>query len=282
MLGACEYSRDSHARSRARSRAPPPAPASPRPIEFDKTRTATVHIDTGGVYQSICAARRGRGGVCLLRRRRPRNALEQPAAPPPPPRAPYASISLYAGCLSSLYAWAWDLVVTRLLCCGLPAPARRQFFALRSSLYAGRRSVLIPRTRRSGSTCAGRCCQRDETCPISTEGWTRRVHFVREGGGGGCSRRAAPSGRATLQRDGVGALTEHALPTPTDVTKPKPQRFTLRISARRAHRWSHLRPQRALGPGGGTRLDPAAVHAGVFPAVPHHAPARAQCPISTG
>ena len=22
-------------------------------------------------------------------------------------------------------------------------------------------------------------------CPISTEGWTRRVHFVREGGGGG-------------------------------------------------------------------------------------------------
>ena len=24
-----------------------------------------------------------------------------------------------------------------------------------------------------------------ETCPISTEGWTRCVHFVREGGGGG-------------------------------------------------------------------------------------------------
>jgi len=24
-----------------------------------------------------------------------------------------------------------------------------------------------------------------ETCPVSTEGWTRRVHFVREGGGGG-------------------------------------------------------------------------------------------------
>jgi len=23
----------------------------------------------------------------------------------------------------------------------------------------------------------------DETCPISTEGWTKRVHFVREGGG---------------------------------------------------------------------------------------------------
>jgi len=26
-----------------------------------------------------------------------------------------------------------------------------------------------------------------ETCPVSTEGWTRRVHFVREGGGGGRS-----------------------------------------------------------------------------------------------
>jgi len=26
---------------------------------------------------------------------------------------------------------------------------------------------------------------RDETCPISTEGGTRRVHSVREGGGGG-------------------------------------------------------------------------------------------------
>jgi hypothetical protein len=25
----------------------------------------------------------------------------------------------------------------------------------------------------------------DETCPISTEGWTRRVHLVREGGEGG-------------------------------------------------------------------------------------------------
>jgi hypothetical protein len=32
--------------------------------------------------------------------------------------------------------------------------------------------------------CA-RTCQRDETCPISMEGWTRRVQFVREGGGGG-------------------------------------------------------------------------------------------------
>jgi len=28
---------------------------------------------------------------------------------------------------------------------------------------------------------------RHEACPVSTEGWTRRVHFVREGGGGGLS-----------------------------------------------------------------------------------------------
>ena len=37
------------------------------------------------------------------------------------------------------------------------------------------------------------------TCPISTEGWTRRVHFVREGvgggGGGGFQVRAATASR---------------------------------------------------------------------------------------
>ena len=37
------------------------------------------------------------------------------------------------------------------------------------------------------AVCAGTAerLERDETCPVSTEGWTRRVHFVREGGGGG-------------------------------------------------------------------------------------------------
>jgi len=39
----------------------------------------------------------------------------------------------------------------------------------------------------------------DETCPVSTEGWTRRVHFVRERGGGG----AVP----TRQPPGSGGLT---------------------------------------------------------------------------
>jgi hypothetical protein len=35
-----------------------------------------------------------------------------------------------------------------------------------------------------GSISSGHLWERDETCSISTEGWTRRVHFVREGGGG--------------------------------------------------------------------------------------------------
>ena len=39
----------------------------------------------------------------------------------------------------------------------------------------------MPRAAVSGHPCL----MRDETCPVSTEGWTRRVHFVREGGGGG-------------------------------------------------------------------------------------------------
>ena len=42
---------------------------------------------------------------------------------------------------------------------------------------------------------------RSVTCPISTEGWTRRVHFVREGeGGGGAPRRPSDRAPARLQR----------------------------------------------------------------------------------
>jgi hypothetical protein len=44
-----------------------------------------------------------------------------------------------------------------------PAPARRALPARSPRIHA-----------------AGR----DKTCPVSTGGWTRRVHFVREGGGG--------------------------------------------------------------------------------------------------
>jgi len=40
------------------------------------------------------------------------------------------------------------------------------------------------RPRRPGGSGSSRgAVPVDETCPISTEGWTRRVHFVREGGG---------------------------------------------------------------------------------------------------
>ena len=41
---------------------------------------------------------------------------------------------------------------------------------------------------------ASPCCRRDETCPVTTEGGTRRVQLVREGTGGvrGCSVPRAP------------------------------------------------------------------------------------------
>ena len=55
--------------------------------------------------------------------------------------------------------------------------------AVRSPLDANARSHLSHLSR----------AKRDETCPISTEGWTRRVQLVQEGGGGG--GRAARSAR---------------------------------------------------------------------------------------
>ena len=51
------------------------------------------------------------------------------------------------------------------------------------AMATARRSARGGRERERGR--GGGTCQRAETCPISTEGWTRRVHFVREGGGGG-------------------------------------------------------------------------------------------------
>jgi len=47
--------------------------------------------------------------------------------------------------------------------------------------------------------------ERDETCPVSTGGWTRRVHFVREGGGGGTAARSERPGRGRLRSAYVGA-----------------------------------------------------------------------------
>jgi hypothetical protein len=81
-------------------------------------------------------------------------------------------------------------------------------------------------TRRSGP----RRVQRDETCPISTEGGTRRVHFVREGGGsgprpascwaawrrawgwqaGGCERRPSPPSASPPARGACWVM--HAAP----------------------------------------------------------------------
>jgi hypothetical protein len=64
------------------------------------------------------------------------------------------------------------------------------------------RRALQPATQDRAATRAippGRrflCVSVDETCPISTEGWTRRVHFVREGGEGG----VGPPSRAAQYR----------------------------------------------------------------------------------
>ena len=63
--------------------------------------------------------------------------------------------------------------------------------------------LLWPRAHCFSWPRAPRCaCQRDETCPISTDGWTRRVHFVREGGRGGrpARARAAPSALPRARR----------------------------------------------------------------------------------
>jgi hypothetical protein len=55
-----------------------------------------------------------------------------------------------------------------------------------------------------------------ETCPISTEGWTRRVHFVREGGGrttlAACGLRQARRGARTSGRVAVAAQAPPPFP----------------------------------------------------------------------
>jgi hypothetical protein len=59
------------------------------------------------------------------------------------------------------------------------------------------------------------CVFVDETCPISTEGWTRCVHFVREGGGGGASRGVGLTlGRA---RPRAGAASRGSAPSSRQV-----------------------------------------------------------------
>jgi hypothetical protein len=65
--------------------------------------------------------------------------------------------------------------------------SRASLAASLSARAPGRGSLRAPDAAASAKTapsCAPRG-ERDETCPVSTEGWTRRVHFVREGVGGG-------------------------------------------------------------------------------------------------
>ena len=58
-----------------------------------------------------------------------------------------------------------------------------------------RRRLPRPRTRRTPARAQPTCT--DETCPFSTEGWLRRVHLVRGGGGGAPARwHGAPRARA--------------------------------------------------------------------------------------
>ena len=64
----------------------------------------------------------------------------------------------------------------------------------------------------------------DEACPISTEGWTRRVHFVREGEGGEARRRAA-AGRLRAEHDALALHAHEALlALAVDRDAPAPRR----------------------------------------------------------
>ena len=72
--------------------------------------------------------------------------------------------------LAMTYVWSSQRHVTRISRPWRGAP--RSF----SSAHAPLRFLRSRRRRRAPSA---------QTCPVSTAGWTRRVHFVREGGGGG-------------------------------------------------------------------------------------------------
>ena len=73
-------------------------------------------------------------------------------------------------------------------------------------------------------------CGAPATCPVSTEGWTRRAHFVREGeGGGDRGARAAPpvAARKCLQH-----VREGLRPAPAERRRAR--------ESESAHRWSHF------------------------------------------
>ena len=94
--------------------------------------------------------------------------------------------------LAMTYVWSSQRHVTRISRPWRGAP--RSF----SSAHAPLRFLRSRRRRRAPSA---------QTCPVSTAGWTRRVHFVREGAGGGGSLRARP--RAALPRTPRGPQPGH-------------------------------------------------------------------------
>ena len=78
--------------------------------------------------------------------------------------------------------------------------------------------------------------ERDETCPVSTEGWMRRVHFVREGGGGEgppTARTSSPRRReySAARAWVVGAVHAH--------TRTRTHRHTLTNSRTHARTLTH-------------------------------------------
>ena len=93
----------------------------------------------------------------------------------------------------------------------------------------------------------------DQTCPISTEGWTRRVHFVREGGGGR-GRRGEPTGphRPALdRRDGLHepppCLGDRACPPHPRSVSETATRGAPRGRRGAGQRWGARAPLLALG-----------------------------------
>jgi hypothetical protein len=95
--------------------------------------------------------------------------------------------------------------------------SKSRFLPLGSSSPASPRSEPYPLDKHVKGL--RRLGERDETCPVSTERWTRRVHFVREEGGGrlgvgrirnlpprrACQRRLPRRGRIAGRMRGHGA-----------------------------------------------------------------------------
>ena len=84
-----------------------------------------------------------------------------------------------------------------------------------------RRSAARPSALHAAASPAARAARtcRDETCPVSTERWTRRVHFVREGGGGGGAHALAEGRQVCFARSKI----PHELPREPHALLHQPQ-----------------------------------------------------------